>query len=748
MLLRSPSCRVAHVTVVSLVSKLHAVCHIVALLNARTVLPEDRFVTCKVCPDYDLCLPCHAINKHGHHPAHSFQKTTPTASLTALEESLLDAGRNVRHHATCDGCDANIYGVRHKCFNCPDFDYCSKCVEQSAVTHPGHRFATLYEPISFSSTSRAKHYGVYCDGVACTSKSKKSYIEGVRYKCVICHDTDFCADCEAAPGATHNATHPLLKIKRPIRGLNISTINERHDGQLLRNLGDRRPERETKTDNGQPSPVSTVASPSSVSLRTVADIKPRASPSSSATVADRSPFPLMIPPPHGFPAHVAMGVTPSPWSIPLLGTEPHTGVVLPKISSTSLQAHFVRDTIADGSVVRPGQSFTQVWTLRNSGPKAWPAGCSVRYVGGDNMLNIDESQWSSAAAVAEATETTIVGRDVQPNEQVAFKIQLKAPVRQGRAISYWHLKTAEGRQFQGVRLWCDVNVMAEAPVAVPGTAAAIRESLEAQTESSAHSPFTTFAPGSGQLSPQHLDVTTAGDDAESRTRYEMIHERLRAECKRLFDTQGPVSADPVTPSLLPTTQSTSRTFEATQRRNPWTTARQLHEREQTGKMSAGTHRMPESSSPNVEASTAGSAPRKASLIHTAKDSVKIYPTRIDNVKDSQMIYPTLDKESPSSSAYHSADSASLSKGKAAYVEDEETQTVVAEATKPRETSVASSSSSEATPESVARDDFEDLSNEIEVLSAASEMSEDDGFLTDEEYDILDASDQETVASSK
>ena len=42
------------------------------------------------------------------------------------------------------------------------------------------------------------------------------------------------------------------------------------------------------------------------------------------------------------------------------------------------------------------------------------------------------------------------------------------------------------------------------------------------------------------------------------------------------------------------------------------------------------------------------------------------------------------------------------------------------------------------------DEFADL--EILSISAASDDESDDGFLTDEEYDILDASDRETVAS--
>ena len=49
------------------------------------------------------------------------------------------------------------------------------------------------------------HEHVRCDG--CQRKP----IIGTRYKCVICHDFDFCEECEAKD--TH--PHPFLKIRRP-----------------------------------------------------------------------------------------------------------------------------------------------------------------------------------------------------------------------------------------------------------------------------------------------------------------------------------------------------------------------------------------------------------------------------------------------------------------------------------------------------------------------------------------------------
>ena len=48
------------------------------------------------------------------------------------------------------------------------------------------------------------HSGITCDG--CNWRN----IEGVRYKCSVCPDFDFCHKCEA----TIDHPHPFLKIKR------------------------------------------------------------------------------------------------------------------------------------------------------------------------------------------------------------------------------------------------------------------------------------------------------------------------------------------------------------------------------------------------------------------------------------------------------------------------------------------------------------------------------------------------------
>lgn len=125
--------------------------------------------------------------------------------------------------------------------------------------------------------------------------------------------------------------------------------------------------------------------------------------------------------------------------------------------SQELQAHFVRDATADGTILPPSTQFGQVWTLRNPGPHAWPAGCSVHFVGGDSMFNVDPTHPSSVNDIKKATESNVVDRVIEAGQEVEFYVTMRTPEREGKAISYWRLKDAEGLPF-GHKLWCDIVV--------------------------------------------------------------------------------------------------------------------------------------------------------------------------------------------------------------------------------------------------------------------------------------------------
>ncbi|KAK6526301.1 hypothetical protein TWF694_004901 [Orbilia ellipsospora] len=363
-------------------------------------LPEECFVTCTTCEDYDICLPCHLSQKHGHHPMHGFTPATKDTPLDVLGTALLDPGRGSRHHAICDGCDTTIVGVRHKCLGCPDWDYCSACVKTSNETHPGHRFVPVYEAINIAPQCGNKtiHTGVRCDGPLC--QTNMLYIFGDRYKCAVCEDLDFCANCEASPLNDHNKTHPLIKMKTAIQSITCSTTETTPAGRGTL-LGDIRSFDATNLKS---------TTNASTQVQTVADVEPE---DEKQVVEHSEPIP-----------------------VPVKEAEP-------------LQAEYLRDEVADGTAFTSGELFEQVWTLSNTGVSAWPAGVTVRFVGGDHMF-LDGNE--------ESCNATVTAAPVSPGESASFTVTLAAPhapIR--RVISYWRLTAPNGSRF-GHKLWCDIEI--------------------------------------------------------------------------------------------------------------------------------------------------------------------------------------------------------------------------------------------------------------------------------------------------
>ncbi|KAH7026195.1 uncharacterized protein B0I36DRAFT_155084 [Microdochium trichocladiopsis] len=407
--------------------------------NARTCnscvqeFPEQNFVHCNTCDDFDLCKACFVTDQHGHHPKHTFSAAVKGTAFDQAVSTRLAAGRNVLHNAICDGCERYVRGVRHKCLDCPDWDYCSECVQSAALIHPNHRFVPLYEALIHPATRQsqsATHYGIRCDGPLCTANGGTThYIVGDRYKCAVCHDTDFCANCEASPANEHNKTHPLIKFRTPVRHVSVTTLGEHEDGQRLPPMGDRRSRRQPMVPAAAPA-TSTRDSIAASPVQTVVDVKPTES------------APVEAPKVEQLIASTAKD-------------EP--------AGDASLVATFQRDTVADGTTFPPNHIFEQTWTLRNEGSTAWPAGCAVKFVGGDYMGAIDPHHPAGLNELVSASESNVVPTTVAPGQEISFSVMLRTPDREGKVISYWRLTTSDGHKF-GHKLWCDVVVKKPAEV--------------------------------------------------------------------------------------------------------------------------------------------------------------------------------------------------------------------------------------------------------------------------------------------
>ena len=109
-------------------------------------------------------------------------------------------------------------------------------------------------------------------------------------------------------------------------------------------------------------------------------------------------------------------------------------------------AIFVReeDSIPDGTLVQPGQPFTKVWVLRNSGATTWNGGYRLTLVGGSPL-------GATAAVNAPATP---------PGDEARFTVNFAAPAAGGFLRSTWQLVNASGQAF-GDQVWTEVQVAAQ-----------------------------------------------------------------------------------------------------------------------------------------------------------------------------------------------------------------------------------------------------------------------------------------------
>lgn len=460
-------------------------------------LPEVEFVHCTSCEDFDLCRACFAKNRHGHHPKHGFVAAVEGTRLEPEVSRRLAPGRRQSHNAICDGCDAGIEGIRHKCLDCPDWDYCSECVEDAAFIHPGHRFVPVYEPLELASAARIRaqsrptHVGICCDGPLCAdARSCTSYIVGDRYKCAVCHDTDFCASCEASPANTHNKTHPLIKFKTPVRHASVTTSGEHENGRPMPAMGDRPRALRSFTNSRA---TETAPQNLATNVMTVVDVKPD-EPTSAATEVK------------------------SEKEVKLEEVDEKPTVAEKSPAPEDLNAIYVRDTVPDGTVFGPNYVFEQTWVLRNEGRAAWPAGCAVRYVGGDYMGHVDSSHPAATEDLESTAESTICFRPVEPGEEFPFTVLLRTPQRNGRIVSNWRLTTNDGIKF-GHRLWCDVVVKIPEVEAVQPEKTTVEETpVETASEK---------APAPDVEEPQHSQMIFPKLEKESPVA--SVHEETQSE---------------------------------------------------------------------------------------------------------------------------------------------------------------------------------------------------------------------------
>lgn len=117
----------------------------------------------------------------------------------------------------------------------------------------------------------------------------------------------------------------------------------------------------------------------------------------------------------------------------------------PPSTEHPLLGRFVSNiSVKDGSQLNPGQKFVKIWKMRNEGSSSWPENCRLSFVGGDKLSS---------------TDATVVP-PLLPGEDLEIAVEMVAPTKPGRYVSYWRLTQPDGTRF-GQRIWVDIIVSEE-----------------------------------------------------------------------------------------------------------------------------------------------------------------------------------------------------------------------------------------------------------------------------------------------
>lgn len=121
---------------------------------------------------------------------------------------------------------------------------------------------------------------------------------------------------------------------------------------------------------------------------------------------------------------------------------PGTTVTIPEVSTPQPtpitggidQAEFWADvTIPDGTDFSPGEAFTKVWKLRNSGTNTWTPEYRLAFFNGDQM--------SAPAGVP-------ISANVQPGDTTDIAVDMVAPESSGNYLGYWKMTDPAGEYFE------------------------------------------------------------------------------------------------------------------------------------------------------------------------------------------------------------------------------------------------------------------------------------------------------------
>jgi len=174
--------------------------------NARTNVIADVSISvndCETKPTESEQQPPVTSNDNDNSCSSSSSNSSPQMEVDSNDEGYL-------HSAICDKCNVPIRGIRYKCKQCDDFDFCSSCYQFEATS-----------PVKFHSQDHSfhvitipHHMNFFVHRAICDNC--RTSITGLRFKCRECPDFDFCKECYDShlvnPLPCHPQAHQFMEI--------------------------------------------------------------------------------------------------------------------------------------------------------------------------------------------------------------------------------------------------------------------------------------------------------------------------------------------------------------------------------------------------------------------------------------------------------------------------------------------------------------------------------------------------------
>lgn len=110
-------------------------------------------------------------------------------------------------------------------------------------------------------------------------------------------------------------------------------------------------------------------------------------------------------------------------------SNPSNGSATP--SSSCYDAKLISETIIAGTKMEPGEKFTKVWTIKNTGKCEWSNDFKIVFLSGNSF----------------GSDTTKIRKTVAPGATVEIALEMVAPDASGNATSSWQLLTSTGELF-------------------------------------------------------------------------------------------------------------------------------------------------------------------------------------------------------------------------------------------------------------------------------------------------------------